>query len=198
VDIHIFFSNIWSLVHGGSVKIGAAARTKTNAEKKRLFLTRCLVVGFLCVAVGHRTTAQGTSTEEERARWAEVSHRLESNPLDGSVNKDGEWALNRLSDAHDIHVPLCPALLGEFNDAKYKYRHEITRQYMLASGAFIIENPAKAGDTNAMNLAAVESALKVYSVILQQKPDAKWKTLDDLLKKQGQGKLDDALRKQCK
>jgi len=43
---------------------------------------------------------------------------------------------------------------------------------MLASGAFIMENPAKAGDTNAMNLAAVESVLKVYSAILQQKPDA--------------------------
>jgi RHS repeat-associated protein len=64
--------------------------------------------------------------------------------------------------------------------------------------AFIIENPAKAGDTNAMNLAAVESVLKIYSGILQQKPDAKWKTLDDLVKKQSQGKLDEAVRKQCK
>jgi hypothetical protein len=140
--------------------------------------------------------AQGTSTPEERARWAEITHKLESNPLDESVNKDGEAALDRLSNAHDIHVPLCPALLSEFNDAKYKYRHEITRQYMLASGAFIIENPAKAGDTNAMNLAAVESVLKVYGGILQQKPDAKSKTLDDLAKKQNQGKLKDSL-KQC-
>jgi len=55
------------------------------------------------------------------------------------------------------------------NDAKYKYHHESTRQYMLASGAFISENPEKAGDTNAMNLAAVGSALKAYSAILQQK-----------------------------
>jgi hypothetical protein len=107
----------------------------------RLAWTRSLAIGFLCVAVAQRAAAQGTSTSEERARWAEITHKLESNPLDDRVNKDGEWALNRLSDAHDIHVPLCPALLGEFNDAKYKYRHEVTRQYMLASGAFIIENP---------------------------------------------------------
>src|SRR5882757_11521146 len=160
--------------------------------------TRSLVFGFLCVAVAQRAEAQGTSTPEERARWAEITHKLESNPLDESVNKDGEWALNRLSDAHDIHVPLCPALLGEFHDAKYKYRHEITRQYMLASGAFLIENSPKAGDASAMNVAAVESVLKVYSAILQQKPDAKWKPFDDLLKKQSQGKLDGALRKQCK
>ena len=164
----------------------------------RLAWTWSLVFGFLCVVIPQRAAAQGTSTPEERARWAEITHKLESNPLDESVNKDGEWALNRLSEAHDIHVPLCPALLGEFNDAKYKYRHEITRQYMLASGAFLIENPAKAGDVAAMNVAAVGSVLKVYSAILQQKSDAKSKVLDDLLKKQSQGKLDDALRKQCK
>jgi hypothetical protein len=151
----------------------------------------------LCMILPHGASGQGTSTPEERTRWVEIAHKLENSPLDESVNKDGEWALNRLSDAHDVHVPLCPALLGEFNDAKYKYRHEITRQYMLASGAFLIENPAKASDVAAMNVAAVGSVLKVYSAILQQKPDAKWKPLDELLKKQNQGKLDDALRKQC-
>jgi hypothetical protein len=153
---------------------------------------------FLFLPTALRTSAQATSTPEERAQWVETTRKLESAPLDDSVSKEGDAALKRLSDVHDIHVPLCPALLGEFNDAKYKYRHEITRQYMLASGAFIIENPAKGGDTNAMNVAAVESVLKVYSAILQQKPDAKWKPFDDLLKKQSQGKLDDALRKQCK
>jgi hypothetical protein len=167
-------------------------------SNKRMAWITALILSLCCVVLAQRAAAHGTSTPEERARWAEITHKLESNPLDESVNKDGEWALNRLSEAHDIHVPLCPALLGEFNDAKYKYRHEITRQYMLASGAFLIENPAKAGDVAAMNVAAVGSVLKVYSAILQQKPDAKWKTLDDLLKKQSQGKLDDALRKQCK
>lgn len=166
-----------------------------NARAAMVWLST-LYFPFLATAL--RTSAQATSTPEERAQWVETTHKLESAPLDDSVNKQGDAALKRLSDAHDIHVPLCPGLLGEFNDAKYKYRHEITRQYMLASGAFLIENPAKAGDVAAMNVAAVESVLKVYSAILQQTPGAKWKTLDDLLKKQSQGKLDDALRKQCK
>ena len=64
------------------------------------------------------------------------------------------------------------------------------------SGAFVIETPDKAADTKAANLAAVESVLKTYQAILKQKPDAKAKPLDDLLKKQSQGKLNDAL-KQC-
>ncbi len=151
---------------------------------------------FLIVATALRTSAQATSTPEERAQWVETTHKLESAPLDDSVNKEGDAALKRLSDVHDIHVPLCPALLNEFSGMKYAYSHAITRQYMLASGAFIIENPGKAGDTKVMNLAAVESVLKTYSAILRQKPGAKAKPLDDLLKKQSEGKLDDSL-KQC-
>ena len=67
---------------------------------------------------------------------------------------------------------------------------------MLASTAFLIENPDKAADTKTLNLAAAESVLKTYRAILQQRPDAKAKPLDDLLKKQSQGKLQDSL-KQC-
>jgi hypothetical protein len=78
--------------------------------------------GVLAVSLA----AQTTSTPEERAKWVAITHKLESNPLDEGVNKDGEWALNRIGQVHDVHVPLCPALLGEFNDAKYKYHHEIT------------------------------------------------------------------------
>ena len=165
----------------------------------RRLIPVCFLLWFLLpLATVPRASAQGTSTREERAQWVEVTRKLETIPLDDSVNQQGEAALKRLSDVHDVHVPLCPGLLGEFNEAKYKYRHEVTRQYMLASGAFMIESPDKAGDTEAMNLAAVGSALKVYSAILQQKPDAKWKPLDDLLKKQTQGKLEDVLPKECK
>jgi hypothetical protein len=154
-----------------------------------------LVISVATLIV-QRAAAQDTSTPEERAQWAAITHQLESSPLDDSVNKQGEAAFKRLSDVHDVHVLLCPALLGEFNGMKYVYAHTITRQYMLASGAFQIENPDKAADTKATNLAAVESVLKTYSAILQQKPDAKSKTLDDLAKKQNQGKLKDSL-KQC-
>ncbi len=161
------------------------------------YLTRgwILVVGALSIFIG-QAIAQDTSTPEERAQWVEITHKLESSPLDDSVNKQAEAAFKRLSDVHDVHVLLCPALLNEFNGMKYAYSHTITRQYMLASGAFQIENPDKAADARATALAAVESVLKTYQTILQQKPDAKAKALDDLLKKQSQGKLKDSL-KQC-
>jgi len=154
------------------------------------------VLTCLPVLFAQGAAAQATSTPEERSQWVEITRKLESSPLVDNVNKQSEAALKRLSDVHDIHVPLCPALLSEFNGMKYVYSHTITRQYMLASAAFLIENPDKAADTKAMNLAAVESVLRTYQAILKEKPDAKAKPLDDLLKKQGAGKLKDSL-KQC-
>ncbi len=164
--------------------------------QNRYPLLACLLVLAIVSTVCTTASAQDTSTPEERNQWAEVTHKLESNPLDDSVNKQGDAAFKRMSDAHDFHVLLCPALLTEFNGMKYAYAHMITRQFMMASGAFQIENPDKATDGKASALAAVESVLKMYQAILQQKPDAKAKRLDDLLKKQGQGKLKDTL-KQC-
>ena len=155
-----------------------------------------LLLSLVAAVLTRNTAAQETSTPEERARWAAITHKLENAPMDDNVNQQGEATLKRLSDVHDIHVPLCPAILSEFNGMKYTYSHTITRQYMLASAAFLIENQDKAADTKAANLAAVESVLKTYRAILQQKPDAKAKALDDLVKKQSQGKLKDSL-KQC-
>jgi hypothetical protein len=142
-------------------------------------------------------SAQATSTPEERARWVQTTRKLESAPLDDSVSKQGDAALKRVEDVHDVHVPLCAPLFTEFNAMKYTYAHAIMLQFMLASAAFVIENSDKAADSNAMNQSALESVLKTYQAILQQKPDAKSKMLDDLLKKQSQGQLKDYVKKQC-
>lgn len=91
------------------------------------YLTLILAVGVLSIPIG-RVAAQETSTPGERAQWVEVTHKLESAPLDDSVNKQGEAAFKRLSDVHDVHALLCPALLSEFNGMKYAHAHTITRQ----------------------------------------------------------------------
>jgi hypothetical protein len=44
----------------------------------------------MCVAVPLSAVAQGTSTPEERAQWVEVTRKLETAPLDDSVNQHGE------------------------------------------------------------------------------------------------------------
>jgi hypothetical protein len=157
----------------------------------------CFLVVGIAVPIVPSASAQDTSTPEERAQWVAITHKLESNPLDDSMDKQGTAALNQISNAHDIHVPLCQAFLGGFSGMKYAYADTITRQYMLASAAFLIENPDKMNDHNAMNLAAVESVLKAYTSILQQKPESKAKDLDNLLQKQKQDTLGEYIQKRC-
>jgi hypothetical protein len=154
-------------------------------------------VVFVVLGIAPALLAQATSTPEERAHWVDITHKLESNPLDGALNKEAEKALKRLIEVHDVHVAICGAVFSDLNAAKTKYSGQITRQYMLASGAFVIENPDKAADAAATNLSAVQSVLKVYSAILQQKPEAKSKALDDLLRQQNDGTLESTVRKKC-
>jgi hypothetical protein len=152
---------------------------------------------LLVLGTSPAVLAQGTSTQEERAHWVDITHKLESNPLDVALNKEAEKVLKRLIEVHDVHVAICGAVFSDLNAAKNKYSGQITRQYMLPSGAFVIENPDKAADAAATNLSAVQSVLKVYTAILHQKPDAKSKALDDLLKQQNDGTLESAVRKKC-
>ncbi len=78
------------------------------------------------------------------------------------MNKQGEAALKRLTDVHDIHVPLCPALLSEFNGMKFAYSHTITRQYMLASAAFLEDRRVLyAPDSLEVPSHCVESVLEI-------------------------------------
>lgn len=149
-----------------------------------------LVLGLL---LGY-AAAQDAPTPQERAQWVDVTRKLESAPLDDSLNQQGDAALQRLMAVHDVDAALCVPLLRELNGMNYLYRRRLARQYMLAGGVFVIENPGKAADTKAVNLDAMESVLKAYQAILRQKPDAKAAQLDDLLKKQAQGKLADALK----
>jgi len=158
----------------------------------------CLTMSRIYGNVAQRASAQATSAPEERLKWAAITHQLETSPLDEGVNKDGDWALQRVTDVHDFHVSLCASLFTEFRNLQYTYQHAILRQYLLASAAFQIEDSHKARKLNATSLYAVVSVLKTYQAILAQKPEARSELLDSLLKEQTDGTLASAIDKQCK
>ena len=150
-------------------------------------------------AMSVSAAAQTPSTPEERTRLVSLAHKLETNPLDTTLESDRGWAIKWLIEVPDIHVSICPLILGDFH--KYKYSTQINEQLALSSAAFVIENPGKSSDRIAQYLAAAQGALKAYSSILQQNPKAKSKPLDDALQKQSDGQLrafvEDAVAKHC-
>ncbi|MGA2744968.1 MAG: site-specific integrase [Candidatus Sulfotelmatobacter sp.] len=125
-------------------------------------LSISVLVISVAMLIVQRAAAQDTSTSEERAQWVEITHKLESAPLDDSVNKQGEAAFKRLSDVHDVHVLLCPALLTEFNGMKYAYSHTITR---LARKLITIPK-SKNGNTRHIPLNSV--ALASFQVLFKR------------------------------
>jgi hypothetical protein len=160
--------------------------------RKRLLFMRPAGAFLLCMAAVPTVFAQSPSTPEDRNRLITLTHKLESNPLDPSLRPEREWAIKWLIEVPDIHVGMCPSILGDYQ--KYKYSAEITTQLMLESAEFVIKNPDQARDRVAQYVAAAEGALKAYGAILQQDPKAKSKALDDLVQKKSAGKLNESIQ----
>jgi hypothetical protein len=142
---------------------------------------------------------RGPSTQEERKRFVALTHKLEATPLDKGLYQEKGWAKVWLDAVPDINVTICPLVFGEdFLASRYKYAPQLSYQVTFASAVYIIEHPDKAKDTLAQYTAGVESALKAYKAILKSEPEAKSKSLDDLLEKQSQGKLAEFVREASK
>jgi hypothetical protein len=158
-------------------------------EVKRCRLVLLSVLTSLVLGVTVPSVAEKPSTPKQRTRLVSITQKLEANPLDPGLRSERKWAIEWLIRVPDIRVTLCPSILGDY--FKYKYADEITAQLILAEARFSIENPDKASDQTARYVAAAQSAIKAYGVLLENDPQATSKVLDDATQKQSQGKLNE-------
>ncbi|HEY4678402.1 MAG TPA: hypothetical protein VIJ01_14645 [Candidatus Angelobacter sp.] len=166
-------------------------------------LWSCLVFLFAAVTWGAAksqstsetppTSPEKHSSAEDRQHLVTVAHKLEAAPLDPALAPERQWAMNFVIVAPDIHVRLCPTLLGDLRRPKYKYRSEISEQLLISSAAFLVEHPDQADNYRAQSMGGIEGVLKAYSAIIKAEPQATTKSLDVLLEKQHEGKLADAV-----
>jgi len=102
----------------------------------------------------------------------------------------------------DIAVKFCTDTIESALGRKYRYDRQVALQPMFAIASLLIEHPDKVNDADAMNLAGVESALRVYEKLLALRPDARLGGLDDLVAKRERGELrgyvEQVARKSCK
>lgn len=140
-----------------------------------------------------QTSAQSSS--EDRQRFVSVVHKLERAPLDRSLWDDRSWAVQWLTDAPDVSVQVCMDPLGGVSNDRYPHSSEIIVHYMLAMGAFIVENPDKANDLDAQQLAGVTGALTAYRSMRTLQPDEKSPALEKLLEMQSRSELPEFVRK---
>jgi hypothetical protein len=137
--------------------------------------------------------AEKHSTPEDRQRLVTIAHKLEAAPLDPALATEREWAVGFAVAAPDIHVRICPNLLADLRQPRYKYKSEIGEQLLISSAAFLIEHPDQAENSRAQSVGGMEGVLKAYASIIKAEPQATAKSLDALLEKQREGKLADAV-----
>ena len=165
--------------------------------RKAVFV--CLIsLVFSLFARSQDEPKRGPSTPEERQRFLALTHKLEQSPLDKSLYAEKTWAKRWIEDIPDINVNVCPTLLGrEFMFSRYRYAPNLQYQVMFGNVAFLIEHPDRKDDTVAQYTAGVESALKAYKGILRADPEVS-REMEDLLRKQSQGKLADFVKESSK
>ena len=144
---------------------------------------------------------RGPSTPEERARAVQVAKELQSDPLAANAKKDREWLIKWLIQVPDISVKMCTTFLGDLGDAKSGYPGAIAAAMLASEAAFVIENPDKAKDVEAVYLAGVYGALRSYEAIHAKDASYQLEHLDDLIQQRDQEKLSDyvqATASKCK
>lgn len=133
--------------------------------------------------------ARGPSTEEERKQAVAITRKLEQEPFGKDAKQARAWLVQWIIDIPDIVVTACSTLLGPGFDVKKKYGAELFVQQTFAAIAFKIENPDKANDDIAVNVASVDSVLREYEAILAADPKARFESLDTLRQARDAGQL---------
>ena len=139
---------------------------------------------------------RGPSTAEERAKVIDLTHKLETDPLNPDAEEWRVWLAKWIDEVPDVVVPVCPPLLPQLLRSKRNYAQELAMQVVYSSAAFIVEHPEQQVDQQAVFQAGVDGALKAYQAILKAKPRARWYFLDSLIQMRDKGELKEYLRKQ--
>jgi hypothetical protein len=169
-------------------------------QTRSAFCTMCLMLLFIttlrvCSAYSQE---RGPSTPEERSQAVHFARDLESDPLGPNAKEERSWITLWLIQVPDITVKFCTDLLGPRPSPESSYWSGISTQMLFSGAAFMIENPKKKKDQQAVYLAGVDGALKSYEAMLKMKPEARWPFVDELVEKRNQGKLGEYVQQAMK
>lgn len=161
---------------------------------KPAWLLTVALLFLSCFSSAYAQDPKKPSTPEERKRAVEMATFLETNPLAKEAKDVRSALLFFVIQAPDITVSLCTNVLGESKRLKGDYESVLVGQLAFSQAKFVIENPDKAQDAEAAQLAGVEGVLRTWQAIKTAKPKAKFPLMDELLEKQRAGTLADYVK----
>lgn len=146
-----------------------------------------LILLLVLASTGFPRTGQkdGKNEPEMLIKAARV---LEAKPLAKDAKDIRRWAMEWIIATDKVSAKACSLLISGI-DKKYKYGSDLFGQYIIGMAAFKLENPDKAKDEDAAQMAGIGSALVSYEAIIKEQPKATNAFLDDLLAKRSNGEL---------
>ena len=141
-------------------------------------------------------TQRGPSTPEERKQALEKIHSWQSDPLGPQAKDQFGWVLRWLADVPDVTVHVC-TVLDKLPKGDKKDSATIFGGEFMGQAEFVIENPDKKDDRQAEYVAGVESALRVYELVLKRNPRDRQPFLDEVLQRRDAGTLGDYVRERA-
>ena len=129
--------------------------------------------------------------QNEKELVIKTARALETAPLSDETAKMESPALRWVIETDQVNIIACGGIFSMFSDKKNKNSTEMTGAYTIGMAAFKLENPDKAKDENAAQLAGLETALKAYEAIVKDKPKTRNEKIDQLVEKMHNGQLAD-------
>ncbi len=129
------------------------------------------------------------STATERKRAVAITRRLEKDPFGKGTKADRRWLLEWIIAVPDVQVKSCSGPLDPLLESDRPRGRELYAQSVFGMAAYQIEHPGKKPEDPAVQLAGVQSVLKMYQALLGRDSSARWPDLDELLAAQRSGKL---------
>lgn len=148
--------------------------------KKFTIIFALLIVGL---------SAQISFGQTEKEMVIKTARAIEEKPFDKETIKMREKSLKYVIETDQVSIIACGGVMSPLLDKKNKFSSDLTVAYTIGMAAFKLENPDKATDENAAQLAGLESALKTYETILKEKPKGKSDAVEALLVKRNNGEL---------
>lgn len=144
----------------------------------------------LCAIPGN-VLAQEPTSPEKKAEMIRLVDSLEAHPYGGNADGSRKAVMEWLTDAPDVTVTVCSALLGDVEKLEgEKDDPGLLLQLMFAEARFILQHPEQAQDEKAVHTAGVKGALAFYDAMKKERPDVKLPTIEKIAKSNADGKLD--------
>jgi hypothetical protein len=150
-----------------------------------------IIFALLITALFAQTAAAQNDKTIDKETFIKAVKMLEQDPFIKDGKKYREVLTFYLIETKDVSVSVCTTndATKSFFDKKYKFSNELFSQNMYGMAVYKLENPDKATDEKAAQLAGVESMLRTYEAMAKQNPKAQSAAIDALLAKRADGTL---------